>query len=505
MPNPLVECVPNFSEGRRPEVIAEIVAAIQKVSGVILLDTSSDADHNRTVVTFAGPPDAVEKAAFAGIATAARLIDLNNHRGEHPRLGATDVVPFIPLRDVTMADCVAMARRLGERVGRELDIPVYLYEAAATRPDRENLADVRRGEYEGLKEAIGTDPDRRPDFGPAALGPAGATVIGARAFLIAFNVYLNTADVEIANQIARAIRHSSGGLRYVKAMGVLVEGKAQVSMNLTHFEKTPLHRVMEMIRREAARYGVTVAFSELVGLIPGDALIDSAQWYLQLDRFEKSQVLERRLLEAAPAEAGPGIFTRAVAADTVTPGGGAVAAAAGALAAALAEMVSRLTVGKKKYADVAARMSAVADEAASLRTELLAAVDEDIAAFNALVTAYRLPKEDPVRPDAIRAAMTEATDVPLRVTRTALEVIKLAGAAATAGNLNAVTDAMAGVHMALAAVEVAALNVRINTAAMADPAAAARYNEAVLPLVSEARTLSAGLLAQAAARADLAL
>jgi len=217
VPDTLIECVPNFSEGRRPEVIAQIVAAISAVPGVTVLDTSSDADHNRTVVTFIGAPEPVEQAAYAAIAAAARLINLDEHRGEHPRIGATDVVPFVPLRGATMADCVAIARRLGERVGRELGIPVYLYEAAATRPERQNLAAIRAGEYEGLKESIAADPDRAPDFGPAALGPAGATVIGARAFLIAFNVYLNTADVRIADRIARAVRHSSGGLHFDKA------------------------------------------------------------------------------------------------------------------------------------------------------------------------------------------------------------------------------------------------------------------------------------------------
>ena len=256
MLTPLVECVPNFSEGRRPEVIARIVDSIRAVPGVAVLDQSSDADHNRTVVTFAGPPEAVEAAAFEAIATAATLIDLDQHQGAHPRLGATDVVPFIPLRGVTMDDCVAIAQRLGARVGRELSIPVYLYESAATRPDRENLATVRKGEYEGLKDAIGTDPDRAPDFGPAALGPAGATVIGARPFLIAFNVYLNTADVEIASKIAKAIRHSGGGLRFVKALGLLVDGQAQVSMNLTDFRRTPIARVVALVRSEAARYGV---------------------------------------------------------------------------------------------------------------------------------------------------------------------------------------------------------------------------------------------------------
>ena len=295
----IVECVPNFSEGRRQPVIDAIVAAIAGVSGVRVLDVQSDADHNRTVVTFVGSPEAVVEGAFQGIATAAQLIDLNHHRGEHPRIGAADVVPLVPVRGVTMEECVALARQLGRRVGEELGIPVYLYEEAATRPDRRNLADIRRGEYEGLKEEILTNPDRAPDFGPARLGPAGATVIGARTFLIAYNVFLTTDNVEIARRIAQAVRHSSGGLRYVKALGLLVDGKAQVSMNLTDFRRTPVHRVVEMIRREAARYGVSIERSELIGLIPQQALLDAAQWYLQLDGFTPDQVLENRLQEEA--------------------------------------------------------------------------------------------------------------------------------------------------------------------------------------------------------------
>ena len=506
--SPLVECVPNFSEGRRPEVVAQIVEAIRAVPGATVLDHSSDADHNRTVVTFVGPPQAVEEAAYAAIATAARLIDLEAHRGEHPRIGATDVVPFVPLREVTMDDCVALARRLGERVGRELGIPVYLYEAAATRPDRQNLANLRKGEYEGLKEAIRSDPDRAPDFGPAELGPAGATVIGARPFLIAYNVYLNTDDVEIARRIARTVRHSSGGLRFVKALGLLVEGQAQVSMNLTDFQRTPVHVAVELVRREAARYGALITHSELVGLIPEAALIDAARWYLQLDGFQPDQVLELRL-QAAQAEAvqdsGAGLesFASAVAEGTAAPGGGAVAAAAGALAAALAEMVARLTVGKKRYADVEAEMTGLAAQAGALRQKLLEAARQDVAAFEAVMTAYRLPREQPGRTEAIQAALHGAADVPLAVAHAALEAMRLAAVVAAQGNANAITDAMAGVHMARAAVEVAALNVRVNAASIDDAEVAARYKEDIAAIVTAARDLAGQALAEAARRAGL--
>ena len=295
----IVECVPNFSEGRREKVIDQIVTAMAGCAGAQVLDVQSDPDHNRSVVTLVGEPKAVVEAAFQGIAEAAKLIDMNHHRGEHPRMGATDVVPFVPIRGLKMEDCVELARQLGKRVGDELGIPVYLYEAAATRPERCNLADVRRGEYEVLKEEIATDRNRAPDFGPAALGTAGATAIGARPALIAYNVYLNSDDVKPAQAIARAVRHSSGGLRHVKALGLLVEGQAQISMNLTDYLHTPVHRVLEMIRSEAARHGLTVTHSEVVGLLPAEALIDAARFYLQLADLSPSQILENRLSDEA--------------------------------------------------------------------------------------------------------------------------------------------------------------------------------------------------------------
>jgi glutamate formiminotransferase len=304
MTNQLIECIPNFSEGRRTEVVDAIAHAIVSTPGVLILDRSSDADHNRSVITFVGSPDAVCEAAFYGIAKAAELINLDEHQGQHPRIGAADVVPFVPLWNITMKECVAIARALGERVGRELNIPVYLYEAAATQPDRINLENVRRGNYEGLKSAIQSDPARVPDFGPARLGSAGATVIGARAPLIAYNVYLTTGDVEIARKIASAVRHSSGGLRFVKALGLLVDGRAQVSMNLTDFTQTPIAQVVEMIRREAARFGTTIHHSELVGMIPQMALVDAARWYLQLDQFSPDQILETRLNDLYSNEIG---------------------------------------------------------------------------------------------------------------------------------------------------------------------------------------------------------
>jgi len=464
----LIECIPNFSEARRPEVIDQIAAAVTSVDEVHLLDRSSDLDHNRTVLTFVGPPHAVEVAAFRAIRTAAELIDLNKHTGEHPRIGATDVCPFVPLSDVTMEECVAIAKRLGRRVGDELGVPVYLYEQAATRPERTNLENIRRGQFEGLKEEIASNPDRTPDFGPSELGPAGATVIGARSFLIAYNVYLTTDDVEIAKKIAKTIRHSSGGLHYVKGLGLLVEGRAQVSMNLTDFRKTPLALVVEMIRREAERYGVGIHHSELVGLIPQEALVDAAVWYTQLDAFDKEQVLESRLYAATTSNQARDCpsFIDELAAPTPTPGGGSAAAVA---------MVAGLTMGKKKYAEVEAQMQAVRVHAEKLREELTLAVDDDAGAFEAVMGAYRLPKDTPERKAArtasIQSATVNAAYVPLHVAEGAVKVMELALRCVESANANAISDAASAAAMARAGLTAAGYNVRINVASLPDPSA----------------------------------
>ena len=491
----LIECIPNFSEARRPEVIDQIVAAIKSVEGARLLDSSSDMDHNRTVVTFAGPPFAVEEAAFRAVKTAAELIDLNNHQGEHPRIGATDVVPFVPLSDATMDECIAMAKRLGERVGSELNIPVYLYEAAAARPERVNLENIRKGQYEGLKTEIESDPERAPDYGPAELGTAGATVIGARNPLIAFNVYLTTSDVDIAKKIARAIRQSSGGMRYVKGLGLLVEGRAQVSMNLTNFRETPVARVVEMIRREAQRYGVGIHHSELVGLIPQDALTDAAVWYMQLDQFDKEQILESRLFEShasTPNENGPS-FVEELAAPTPTPGGGSAAAYAGAMGAGLVAMVAGLTIGKKKYADVEAEMQAIRVVAENLRKELTQAVDDDASAFEAVMGAYRLSKENEelaaVRSSAIITATLNAAHVPLHVAEDVVKVMELGLKCVRKGNLSAISDAMSGFAMCRAALTAAGYNVRININSLEDKSAGERMLAELKELEAKADNL----------------
>ncbi|MCL4793092.1 MAG: glutamate formimidoyltransferase [Bryobacteraceae bacterium] len=401
----LVECVPNFSEGRDAAVIDAIAAAICALPGVALLDREMDADHHRSVLTFVAPPESVVEAAVAGVAKAAELIDLTKHQGGHPRIGACDVLPFVPLEGVTLEECVRLAERAAAEVWKRLKIPVYLYESAARRPERANLENIRRGQFEGLREAIRTDPNRAPDAGEPELHPtAGALVTGARPFLIAYNINLGTADLAVAQRIAKAVRHSSGGFRYVKAMGVMLESRklAQVSMNLTNFEKTPMHRVFETVVNEAARDGVSVVGSEIVGLVPKAALEMAADHFLRMENFKPSMVLENRLAEAIAGRAGLPAFLDALAAPSATPGGGSASAAAAAMAAALGVMVARLA--KLEFGPF--------DEDRAYFTE---AVDRDAAAYQAVVTAFRRPKDDPERGGAIQAAFQTASEVPLEV------------------------------------------------------------------------------------------
>jgi len=498
MPGKIVECIPNFSDARRPEVVKQIVDAVAAVEGIRILDTHSDMDHNRTVLTFVGEPPAVEEAAYRGIARAAELIDLNQHQGEHPRIGATDVVPFVPISGVTMTECIEMAKRLGKRVAEELNIPVYFYEDAAVRQDRRNLEDIRKGEFEGLKEAIATDPYREPDLGPKVLGTAGATVIGARQPLIAYNIYLTTSDVSIAEKIARRVRNSTGGFRFVKAMGVLVNGLAQVSMNLTNFKRSPMAQVTEFVRREAERYGTGIHHSELVGLIPQRALSNAAQYYLQMDAFDHDQILENQLFSGDPSHSGqPGLekidFIEAVAEGTPAPGGGSAAAHTGALAAALAVMVARLTVGRAKYVEVEPECWQVIEKGEQLRKELQQAVVLDADAFEGILKARRLPKDSEAlqtkRQNAMREATLQAARVPLMNAAKSIEVMKLALRMAEIGNVNTISDAGAGVNLGKAAFEAAAMNVRINLLGIENEAEPLQMLEELKVLASAALAL----------------
>lgn len=498
----IVECVPNFSEGRRPEVIAAIRDAIASVEGATILDVSSDDSHNRTVITFVATVAAAVPAAFAGIRAARDRIDLTTHSGAHPRIGAADVVPFIPLEGSTMEDCIALARELGERVGRDLEIPVFLYERAATRPERENLADVRRGEFEGARDEIGTNPARDPDYGPKRIHPtAGATVIGARPFLVAYNVYLGPAsNLAVAKAVAKAVRGSSGGLPFVKGLGLEVDGQAQVSMNLVDTEQTPMHRAYEAVEAEASARGVKPTWSEIVGLVPERALFEAAARHIQLRGFTPAMVLERRVREAMSGGESVAGFVAAVASSAPTPGGGSVVAHVGALGAALAQMVAGLTVGKKKYAAVEGEMREIVLAAARLSNTLSSLVARDAASYEGVSAAYKLPKEPEsavaVRERAITAALIAASEVPLETARACAEVAELAERVASKGNANAVSDAGVAALLAEAACRGAAYNVRINVAALEDRSAGEHLVREAKALVERASRHATGAIAR---------
>ncbi len=473
MPNTLVECVPNFSEGRDAAKVDAIVEAMQ-IPGVYLLDREMDADHNRCVITLVGERAAIEEAAIRGVGKAAELIDLTQHKGAHPRMGATDVVPFIPIDGVTLEDCAAMARHVGAEIAKRFQIPVYLYEAAATTPERQNLENIRRGQFEGIRDEIATNPARKPDFGEARVHPtAGATVVGARKFLVAYNVFLNTANVDIAKKIAKAVRFSSGGLRYVKAAGFLVRGMAQVSMNLTDFEQTPVHRVFEFIRREGARYGVVPVSSEIVGLIPKLALEQAAEWYLQVENFDSSLILENRLAAvmsgksaASSLRAGVEPFIEQLAAPTATPGGGSAAAASCAMAAGLASMVASMSRGKKAYVQYESQLSEAIPRLAVLREELKSAIDADAESYNAVMRAYKAAKDCADGGRAINAALQEATSVPLGVGERAVEVAQIAARLRPITSPMMSSDLMTAIALAKAAREGALANVQVNLDSM---------------------------------------
>jgi glutamate formiminotransferase / formiminotetrahydrofolate cyclodeaminase len=477
VPNTLVECVPNFSEGRDKAKVDAIVEAM-KVPGVYLLDREMDADHNRCVITLVGEREAIQEAAIRGVGKAAELIDLTQHQGAHPRMGAADVVPFIPIDGVTLEDCVAMAKHVGAEIAKRFAIPVYLYEAAAATPERQNLENIRRGQFEGIRAEIATNPARKPDFGEAKVHPtAGATVVGARKFLIAYNVFLNTNDVDVARKIAKTVRASSGGFRFVKGAGFLVRGMAQVSMNLTDFEQTPIARVFEAVKREAARYGVAPVSSEIVGLIPKAALEQAAEWFLQVEHFDSSLILENRLAAvmggkmaaggpSAGLSAGVAPFIEQLAAPTPTPGGGSAAAASGAMAAGLAHMVAAMSRGKKAYLQYEAQLSGAIARLSTLREELKTAIDADAESYNVVMKAYRAAREKDDSGVGVNAALRQATSVPLGVAEHAAEVARIAESLKPITNPNMASDLTTGIALADAAITGALSNVEINVASM---------------------------------------
>ena len=553
-PDALVECVPNFSEGRDPEVIRQITAEIEAVGAVRLLDVDPGRATNRTVVTFVGPPEAVVEAAFRAIAKAALVIDMRTHTGEHPRMGATDVCPLVPVANITMAETVALAHRLAERVGTELGIPVYLYEHAASRPERRNLATIRAGEYEGLTEKMAR-PDWAPDFGPAEFKPrVGATVIGAREFLVAYNVNLNTTSTRRANSVAFDVREKGrpvrvaetgeiardeagrevwtpGTLKGVKAIGWYIEeyGIAQVSMNLTSLEVTPLHVAFEEARKAAAARGLRATGSEIVGVVPLAAILDAGRYFLarqqrslgvseaelvamavrslglsDLAPFDpQKKVIEYilrdpadRPLAATTLEA----FADATASEAPAPGGGSVAAAVGALGAALGTMVANLSAHKRGWDERWEFFSGWAVRGQESKDALLRLVDADTVAFDALMAAHRLPKgsaEDAAaRAEAIEAATRRAIDVPLEVMRQAVGAMAVMEAMAAEGMASSISDAGVGAVCARAAARGAYLNVQINAAGLADREAAARLLADGAALVAQAETAEARVLAR---------
>ncbi|HZY46724.1 MAG TPA: glutamate formimidoyltransferase, partial [Candidatus Bathyarchaeia archaeon] len=492
----LVECVPNFSEGQRKEVIQAIADAIRKTPGVALFDVESNPDHNRSVISFVGEPAPVKDAALASSQKAIELIDLRHHKGEHPRMGAIDVVPFVPLSGVTMEDCVSLARDFGREFAEKFQVPVFLYEEAATKPDRHNLADVREGEFEGLSEKIGKDPAKKPDFGPDKIHPtAGATAVGAREILIAYNVNLGTSDLEIAKKIAHQLRAKDGGLSFVKALGFELKerGIVQVSMNLTNYRKSQIFKAYELVKMFADRYGVPIVGSEIVGLTPMDSLVDSAEFYLRLENFSRDQVLERKIFAPKPStltDQSLTLFSEEVASKKATPGGGSVSAYMGALAAGLLCMVSRITLGKTDSAPDAAKLNEIIREGEDLRQKLLGLVVDDTEAFELVMKAFKLPKDKPEnRKKAIEEATIKASEIPLSTLDYSVKILRLAREVAEKGSTNALSDVVTAISAARAAVEGAASNVLINLATLEDQ----NYVEKIARRVSELRKEAAQL------------
>lgn len=514
----LVECVPNFSEGRDKEKIAAITKEIESTPKVTLLDADPGESTNRTVVTFIGSPSGVKEAAFKAIKKAAEVIDMSKHQGAHSRIGATDVCPFVPVTGVTMDDCIKLAHELAERVAKELGIPIYLYEEAAQKPERKNLANIRVGEYEGLPEKL-KDPEWAPDYGEPVFNPkAGATVIGAREFLIAYNINLNTRDRRLAHEIALNLREKGrpkrdkegniirdengkaikiqGIFKDVKAVGWYIEdyGIAQISINFTNYKISPPHIVFDEARKEAEKLGLRVTGSELVGLIPKEAMLRAGRYYLEKqakspgvpeEELIRTAVISLGLNDVAPFDPQKKIieyqfkevensllglnlieFANELSMDSPAPGGGSTAALCGALSGSLSSMVSNLTVGKKGYEKVQSQIKKLAVQAQALKDDFLKSVDLDTNAFNELMAAYRLPKNTEEqkleKEKAVQETLKEATLVPFRVLEKSVEALELAREVALKGNINSISDAGVAGLTAQTAAEGAYYNVKIN-------------------------------------------
>ncbi len=478
----LVECVPNFSEGKNKEIVDKIASVAANTHGVKLLDVQMDADHNRCVITFVGEPEAAADAAFGMCKAALELIDMNKHKGEHPRLGATDVIPFVPISEVSTEEAVQLAVRLGERIWNELRIPVYLYEDAARSEQRRDLSNIRHGEYEGIKKEMGIKPERDPDIGQPIMHPtAGAVVVGARMPLVAFNVNLSTQNVEVAKEIARLIRFRSGGLRFVKALGFSIHerGYVQVSMNLTNYKKTSVRTAYQFVKREAERLGVLPIGAEIVGLLPLEAIVDVSTTYMNVWDFKKSQIIDLRVGTSDAGEVSwiPKAFINEVASKSPAPGGGSVAASAGALGAALSAMVAKLSQGKK-YAEVKELMVETAEKADKLVERLVNLIQEDSDAFNEMLACRKLPsgtpEADAFKEKRMQEAVVKATTVPLNTMKVAAEILPLVQTVSEKGNQNSASDAGVAALSVRTAILGAHMNVMINLPGISDKGLAER-------------------------------
>ena len=497
----LVECVPNFSEGRKPEVIKRIAEAIEGVAGAVVLDQHIDPDHNRSVITFVAEKSVAVEAAVRAVSRATELIDLREHAGEHPRVGTTDVLPFVPIRGVTMDECIRLAHEAGACIANELRVPVFFYERAALKPERKNLEDIRRGGLRALQERVETDEAWKPDVGPAQLHEsAGACIVGARPFLIAYNINLRTNDIGIARRIAKAVRGRDGGLRYLKALGfeLSTRGMVQVSMNLVDFEKTSLHHAFEAVRREAARYGVTIDGSEVVGLIPQAALDKTAEYFLQIENFSSSIVLENRIAQTlvqrrVELEESKS-FLNDLASARPAPGGGAAAAHVAAVSAALGQMVARLTIGRKKFADVEKQMRESLALLDQLRERLTEAIDDDTDSFNRVLEARKISDanmdEKRLRAARIEQALKGAIIAPLETAGIALQVLETLETLAELGNQNALSDVATGAQLSLSAIASARYNVMVNAAELEDDDFASKQRARADDLLKRAREIN---------------
>jgi glutamate formiminotransferase/formiminotetrahydrofolate cyclodeaminase len=505
----IVECVPNFSEGRRQDVIDALTEAMRSVEGVKVLDVEYDQDHNRSVYTLIGEPQKVKEAVLKASRLAVEKIDLNKHKGAHPRMGAVDVVPFIPLHGVTIGECIELSKEFAEEFSKACNVPVYLYAKSATRPDRADLPNVREGEFEGLRKLIGTDPTKDPDYGPKKIHPtAGCTASGARNFLIALNANLNTTDLRVAKACADAVKASAGGFVYVQAMGLDLpkKGMTQISMNLTNPRLTKMHQALEVVRMEARRHGATVVETEIVGMVPLFALIDALRYYFQVEKLEESMILDLYYLAGAE-EPTKKTFTEMsliefgdeVRRASATPGGGSVSAVMGSYGAGLVCMVSGLSLLGRKFAAVRDQMIELRHAEETERGVLMDLVEKDSAAFEDVLSAYRLPDgtdaEKRTKAEVLEAATKRAAEVPLQTVQRSFKAIERAKTVAEKGNLNAITDAGVAAIALFAAIEGAALNVKINLGSIRDKVFVRKMSEEVERVTTTGRKLKEEILA----------